>query len=176
MILAIGSIHCGKRAASGSPGASASEPAPAAALASPITAATPGASEPTAGIETLMGRLAREARGRRAVSPTAEDVLSALEKLGATIARRQQSLGDTYKANYCLGGYTVDGSFALSACEYDDAAAAETGRGLSKQILSRMRARDVWSHKADTLAIVQLKADDATTARKKKLVAAFFAM
>jgi hypothetical protein len=176
VILAIGSIHCGKRASTQSPGESASETPRAAALALASTGSTAISSEPPAGIETLMGRLAREARGRRAVSPTAEEVLSALEKLGATIARKQQSLGDTYKANYCLGGYTVDGSFALSACEYDDAGAAETGRDLSKQILSRMPTRDVWSHKADTLAIVQLKADDATTARKNKLVAAFLAM
>lgn len=123
-----------------------------------------------------MGRLGREASSRPKVSPTADEVLAALEKAGADIPSKQQSLGDTYKANYCIGGYTVDGAFALSACEYTDAAAADAGRDLSKQILVRVTTRDVWSHKADTLAIVQLKADDATTARKKKLLAAFLAM
>ena len=132
--------------------------------------------EPAAGVETLTGRLAREARGRPRVSPTAEEVLAALDRVGASIPNKQQSLGDTYKANYCLGGYTVDGSFAISACEYADAADAEAGRALSKQILSRVTTRDVWTHKTDTLAIVQLKADDATAARKSKLVATFLAM
>jgi hypothetical protein len=127
-------------------------------------------------MDGLVGRLAREARGRPSVSPTADEVLAAIEKLGETIPTKQQSLGETYAASYCLGGYTVDGAFAISACEYPDAAKAEAGRTLAKTILAKVTTRDVWAHKADTLSIVQLKADDATTATKKKLVAAFLAM
>ena len=131
---------------------------------------------PAVPLDGLIGRLAREARDRPKVQPTAEEVLATLEKAGESVPTRQQSLGDTYKASYCLGGYTLDGAFALSACEYADAAAATAGRDLSKKILSHVTVRDVWSHKAGTLAIVQLKDDDATTALKKKLVAAFLAM
>src|ERR1019366_1982841 len=130
---------------------------------------------PAVPLDGLIGRLAREARYLPKVQPTAEEVLATLEKAGESVPTRQQSLGDTYKASYCLGGYTLDGAFALSACEYADAAAATAGRDLSKTILSHVTVRDVWSHKAGTLAIVQLKDDDATTALKKKLVAAFLA-
>jgi hypothetical protein len=163
--------------------------APAVAAASPSAAPTqapsaaPGEPPPASSVEApavpldgLIGRLALEARFRPKVQPTADEVLAVLDKLGETIPTRQQSLGDTYKANYCLGGYTLDGAFALSACEYADAPAASAGRDLSKKLLAHVTARDVWSHKADTLAIVQLKPDDATTAQKKKLVAAFLAM
>jgi hypothetical protein len=127
-------------------------------------------------MDGLMGRLAREAHNRPTVSPTADEVLAVVEKQGETIPTKQQSLGETYDASYCLGGYTVDGAFAISACEYPDAAKAAAGRTLSKTILAKVTTRDVWAHKADTLAIVQLKLDDATTAVKKKLVAAFLAM
>lgn len=180
VVLAIGSVACDKKAPpsglTSEPAAPASVAAVATAASSPTPSAAPTGSTPAAEVETLMGRLRREASSRPRVSPTADEVLAALAKVGADIPNKQQSLADTYKANYCLGGYTVDGSFALSACEYGDAAAADAGRELAKQILVRVTTRDVWSHKADTLAIVQLKADDATTARKKKLVAAFLAL
>ncbi len=172
----LGSMACAKEAPpTGSAGesGSASQLAP---LPAPLAPAA-AASEPAAtGFETLTGRLAHEARARPAVSPSAEEVLGALDDLGAKIPHRQQSLGETYKANYCLGGYTVDGLFALSACEYPDAAAAGAGRDLSKQILARMPTRDVWSHEAATLTIVQLRADAATSARRDRLVSAFLAM
>jgi len=167
--------ECGKRTTATDPVAEPSS-VPTSVLALPTPSTTPLGSQSAAGIVTLMGRLAREASNRPKVSPTADDVLATLDKLGATIPNKQQSLADTYKANYCLGGYTLDGAFALSTCEYADAAAAEAGRTLSSQILARMPTRDVWSHKDATLAVVQLKADDATTARKKKLVAAFLAL
>lgn len=166
---------CGKRVTATDP---VPEPSsqPTSVTAPPTPSTTPLGSQSAAGIDTLRGRLANEASGRPKVSPTADEVLATLDKLGATIPNKQQSLADTYKANYCLGGYTLDEAFALSACEYSGAPAAEAGRALSKQLLAKMPTRDVWSHKDATLAIVQLKADDATTARKKKLVAAFLAL
>jgi len=173
VILLVASGGCDKKP-------SAAEGPPAHASAAPVPSTEPptrsSIEAPAVPLDGLIGRLAREARDRPKVAPTADEVLAALEKVGESVATRQQSLGDTYKANYCLGGYTLDGSFALSACEYGDAAAATAGRDLSKKILSHVTARDVWSHKAGTLAIVQLRDDDATSARKKKLVAAFLAM
>jgi hypothetical protein len=185
-ILSASSLGCDEKSPSASPSASATTALPgasatAAASDAPVASAAPGmpaaSTEALATpIDVLFGRLAREAHDRPVVSPTSDEVLDALGRLGAVIPKREQSLGDTYKANYCLGGYTEDGAFTLSACEYADAAAATAGRELSKKILAKMPTRDVWNHKSDTLAIVQLKADEATTARKKKLVAAFLAM
>jgi hypothetical protein len=168
-----GSAGCSRN---GAPADRAPEPPSAAVEALAPAPATPGASVPAPGLDTLTGRLLAEARNRPGVRPTADEVLAALGKLGATVPNKQQSLGDTYKARYCLGGYTPDGAFALSACEYPDAEAADAGRDLSRQILARVTARDVWSHKASTLAIVQLKPDATTVAREKELVAAFLAL
>jgi hypothetical protein len=183
-LLLLVSAGCGKNAP---PGTASAEPdatpvSSAGSASVPTEAGSTAALAPAdsialaTGLDSLIGRLSREARDRPKVQPTAEDVLAKLETLGERISTKQQSLADTYKANYCLGGYTVDGLFALSACEYADAAAAVAGRDLSKKILSHVTTRDVWAHKATTLAIVQLKADPATDAQKKKLVAAFLAM
>jgi hypothetical protein len=131
---------------------------------------------PPIALDGLVARLAREAANRPKVKPTADDVFVALEGAGATFPRKQQSLGDTYKAAYCLGGYTADNALAVSVCEYGDEAAATAGRDFSKQVFPRMTTREVSAHKADTLTIVQIKPDDATTALKKKLGAAFAAL
>lgn len=183
-ILLASSLGCDNKAASTEPSASATSAPPAVpsapAVAPPVAPEASASAAQTEALATplgtLFGRLAREAHDRPTVSPTSDEVLDALGKLGAVVSKREQSLGETYKANYCLGGYTEDGAFSLSVCEYADAAAATAGRSLSKKILAKIPTRDVWDHKADTLAIVQLKADDATTALKKKLVAAFLAM
>ena len=123
-----------------------------------------------------MGRLAKERQGRTSAKPTADDVLAAFDRLGASIPNKQQSLAATYGANYCAGGYTIERALALDVCEYSDKTAAGAGRNLSKEILVRVSNRDVWVNKTATLAIVQLKPDPATTALKKKLVDAFLAM
>jgi hypothetical protein len=147
------------------------------------TPAPSGSAEPASSLEApsiplegLVGRLGREAANRPKVKPTADDVFTALEKAGAPVPHKQQSLGDTYKASYCIGGYTVDGALALNVCEYGDAAAASAGRDFAKTVFPRMTTRDVWSHKADTLSIIQIKPDDATTTLEKKLVATFSAL
>ena len=166
---------CAKHAPSTNPmaGQPASPTAPVAEEPPPRAAAS---TEQGPATDSLSSRLAYEASRRPQVTPSVEQVLAALEKAGAVLARKQQSLGETYKADYCLGGYTVEGSLALSVCEYGDAAAAQAGRDLSKQILARVASRDVWAHKADTLSIIQLKDDDATATRKKRLVETFLSL
>ncbi|MGA7124646.1 MAG: hypothetical protein WBY94_31370 [Polyangiaceae bacterium] len=156
--------------------ASASPPAPPPKEIGTAAAQAPGSGGVLGPGETLMGRLARERGARPAVKPAAEEVLATFDRLGAPIADKQQSLAATYGASYCVGGYTTDRSLALDVCEYADAGAATSGGALSKQLLARVANRDVWVHKADTLAIIQLKADPPTAALKKKLVDSFLAM
>ena len=164
----------------GAPAPAASTAASALAPAPKETGAAAGQAPGAGGVlapgETLMGRLAKERGYRPAVKPAAEEVLAAFDRLGAPIVDKQQSLAATYGASYCLGGYTTDRSLAIDVCEYGDAGAATSGGALSKQLLVRVANRDVWVHKADTLAIIQLKADPPTTALKKKLVDSFLAM
>jgi hypothetical protein len=126
--------------------------------------------------ETLMGRLSREAKSRPKVSPTAEDVFAACDKIGAAVAQRQQSLAATYKANYCIGGFTPGNTLAVNVCEYDDEAAATAGRDLSKKLFPTLTSRNVWSRKAATLTIIEQKQDDATKELEKKIAAAFQAL
>ncbi|HEX3769418.1 MAG TPA: hypothetical protein VHV30_01075 [Polyangiaceae bacterium] len=163
-------------AASAVPTSSASLSAGATSAPPASGAAASSIEAPPVALDGLVARLAREAANRPKVKPTADDVFAAFEGAGANLPRKQQSLGDTYKAAYCLGGYTADNALALSVCEYGDEAAASAGRDYSKQVFPRMATRDVWAHKADTLTIVQIKPDDATTALKKKLAAAFVAL
>src|ERR1035438_1233453 len=47
---------------------------------------------PAVPLDGLIGRLAREARDRPKVQPTAEEVLATLEKAGESVPTRQQSL------------------------------------------------------------------------------------
>src|SRR5215472_9638305 len=61
---------------------------------------------------TLFGMLGAEAAARPKLSPGADDVYAALDKAGYAVGDRRQSLGRTYKASYCAGGYTKDMALA----------------------------------------------------------------
>jgi hypothetical protein len=169
---------CAKKDQGEAPSPSAS--AAASLMAAPAVSSVPAA--PTAGSpvlgpgETLAGHLAQEALDRPKVKPNADDLFAAFDKLGATIPQKQPSLADTYNAKYCVGGYTEARDLAITICEYADEASASAGRDLSQKLLEKVTARDVYSHKDVTLAIIQLKADSATTALKKRMVLAMNAM
>ena len=50
------------------------------------------------------------------------------------------------------------------------------GREHSRAIFANMKTRDVWTRKATTVAVIQLKDDAATTALSKKLGQAYAAL
>jgi hypothetical protein len=123
--------------------------------------------------ETLFGRLARDARNRPHIKPNAEDIFSTLERAGAMVPQKEQTMGNTYKASYCIGGYTADRTLAINVCEYIDDDAADAGGKLSKSLFPHMAGREVYNHKATTLTIVRLTPDGAVLERK--LVDAYMA-
>ncbi|MGD0675086.1 MAG: hypothetical protein ABSC94_06675 [Polyangiaceae bacterium] len=124
--------------------------------------------------ETLFGRLARDAKNRPPIKPNADDVFSTLQTAGASIGQKQQTMATTYRADYCIGGYTADRALAVNVCEYGDGEAAAAGRALSKSLFRKMPTREVWSHKATTLTIIQLKPDGADL--EKRIVNAYLAI
>jgi hypothetical protein len=168
---------CGKKEATTDPPAASVTPASSAGSPGP-DAASPSATTmgPLGPGETLMGRISKEASGRPGTKPTAEDVFAAFDKLGASVPVKEQTLAATYKAAYCVGGYTADRSLAVNVCEYPSEAAATAGRDLSRSLFPDLPTRDVWRQRATTLAIIQQKRDAATAATEKKLVDAFLAM
>jgi hypothetical protein len=178
LILACLPLGCGKKDAGTAGPAPATSPSAMASTsaAPPVAGSAVDNTGPLAPGESLMGRLDREAKSRPKVSPTADDVFAACDKLGAGVAQRQQSLAATYKASYCIGGYTPGNALAVNVCEYADEASASAGRDMSKKLFPTLATRGVWSHKAATLTIIQEKQDDATSALEKKIVAAFNAL
>ena len=133
----------------------------------------PVASSPLRPGETLMGLIGREAASRPNVKPDADDVFAAIDKAGVTMGDRKQSVGATYKAAYCTGGYTKDGALAVSVCEYATAADATAGHDYAKTMFPNLNTREVWTHKTNTLTVIQQQTDDAAKATQKKIVDAF---
>lgn len=163
---------------------SAPEEAPSASGASSGTSAVPVMTPPEAGAPldntgaqstgpSLLGRLANESQARPKVKPSVEDVFAAFDKAGAKVGEQEQTLGKTYSASYCMGGYTSDRAIAVNVCEYANEAAATAGRDLSKKVFPGMTNRDVLARKSTTLALIQLHHDPPTDALKKKMESAF---
>jgi len=177
---------CDKSAPSEPPAGSASSaaPTPAAPSASPPPAAAPSTAEAagTPGDVTpiepglLPGHLAQEARNRQKVKPSVEDVFSAFEALGAPVPKKEQTVASTWKASYCVGGYTAAHDMSINVCEYADAAGATAGRDMHEKVFPNMATLQTWSHKSTTLAIIEMKHDAPTDAIRKKLSDAFLAM
>ena len=126
--------------------------------------------------ETLAGKFGRELKSRPNLHPNAEDIFAALAKAGVVVAAPSQSLGATYKADYCTGAITSDGLMSAMVCEYGNEADAITGRDYSKSIFPNLATRTVTAHKTNTLTIIDQKSTDASKAEAKKAVDAFNAL
>jgi hypothetical protein len=144
-------------------------------VAPPVTtseAPAPQSTSPLRPGETLMGELTREASNRPNGKP-ADDVFAALTKAGVVMDARKQSMGATYKAAYCTGGYTSDGALAVNVCEYTTEADATAGRAYAKTMFPNLKTREVWAHKTTTLTIIQQRTDEGARVVEKRALDAF---
>jgi hypothetical protein len=145
-------------------GPTASQPAPA-------VSAPPGPSDVPG--ETLYGRLQREAQNRPSIKPNADDVFAALDKAGVGVPQRKQSLGSTYHAAYCTGGYTSNMALAVNVCEYANVAAAQAGADYAKTVLPNMTNRFVSTNKSTILMIVDQNQDPKTPPLRAKITSTY---
>ena len=76
----------------------------------------------------LSERLAREAAARPTDTPSAEQVLEALQGAGLLLGGQRQYLGESTGARYCFAAHSLRG-LQLSVCEFADPASAARGRG-----------------------------------------------
>ncbi len=129
-------------------------------------------SQPVPG-EGLGGRFAREAKNRPGLKPSSDDVFAALETAGVSLPAKKQSMGATYKAAYCAGGYSADSLVAITVCEYTNEAEANAGRDYSISLFPQMTNRTVVAHKTNTLQVIIQKPGAPSEAEKKKAVDAF---
>ncbi len=120
-----------------------------------------------------MGAIVREGQNRPTAKPNADDVFAAMVKAGVAVGERKQSLGSTYKAAYCTGGYTTDGALALSVCEYASEAEATAGRDFAATLFPNLTTRSVRAHKTNTLTVIEQKTDADAKAAEKKAFDAF---
>jgi hypothetical protein len=126
--------------------------------------------------QTLFGLLGAEAARRPSLSPSADDVYAALEKAGQAVGDRKQSLGRTYEAAYCTGGYTKDAALAIDVCEYPDDMSAAAGLERARTLFPGMANRSVYGHKATLLTIIEQKAGPAADERAKKIAAVYMSL
>jgi hypothetical protein len=154
------------------PAASAQAAAPAAAP-TPAAATTPSAASGIAA--TLADRLARETLNRPRIQPNADDILAAFAKAGGAVTTKKQGLAATYKASFCEGGTTGDGSVTVSICEYTDGPAASAGLAALQAIYPAKQARHVL-HKDTVLTTLRLQDGPGAQALESKLLAAYAAL
>src|SRR5580700_10691178 len=164
---------------SASPGqtpASSATPSPSAMPAQGASiSATPPASAASGIVTTLADRLVREAQSRPHIQPNADDVLAAFANAGGGVVTKKQGLGATYKASFCEGGTTSDGSVTISICEYADAPAANAGLAALQAIYPAKQARHVL-HKDTVLTTLRLQDGQGAQALENKLVTAYTAL
>lgn len=141
----------------GSVPAAVAAPGPATAAAAPaprpdqVAAAAP-APAPSGAVTTLAGQLAYEA-AHRAGGQRVEAAFSALAAAGLRLPAPRQYLAAVVGARYCAGGITDDG-LAISACEYDSAAAAASGLArAARRFPQLVGTRAVVQHDALSLAL-----------------------
>jgi hypothetical protein len=140
---------------------------PSASQAAPAVSAPPGPSDVPG--ETLYGRLQREAQSRPSIKPSADDIFAAFDKAGSPVPQRKQSLGSTYHAAYCTGGYTSNMALAVNVCEYADDVAAEAGADYAKTVFPNMKNRFVSTNKSTILIIVDQNQDPKTPPLRAKI-------
>ena len=129
-------------------------------------------SQPVPG-EGLAGLISREAKNRPGIKPSSDDVFAALDTAGVGLPQKKQSMGSTYKAAYCAGGYSADSLVAVTVCEYANEAEANAGRDYSISLFPQMTNRTVVAHKTNILQVITQKPGAAADAEKKKAVDAF---
>jgi hypothetical protein len=168
---AIYAVGCSKHNDAPQPVASSTASA-AASAGLPDAGGSSSMSEPVPG-EGLGGHFAREAKNRPGLKPNADDIFAALGRAGVGVPKQTQSMGSTYKAAYCTGGYSADSLIALTVCEYANEADAKAGRDYSISLFPKMTNRTVVAHKTNTLTIVDQKSTDASKAEAKKANDAF---
>jgi hypothetical protein len=161
------------------PTATGEAPATSAAPSVPAEAAvasvSPLTSPPSGIAATLADRLLREAQSRPHIQPNADDVLAAFAQAGGGVVTKRQGLAATYKASFCEGGTTSDGSVTISVCEYADAAAASAGLAALQTIYPAKQARHVL-HKDTVLTTLRLQDGPGAQALESKLIAAYTAL
>jgi len=136
---------------------------------------SPSASGPSAIAITLGDRLLKEAQNRPHIQPNADDVLAAFAKAGGGVATKKQGLAATYKANFCEGGTTGDGSVTVSVCEYADDDSAKTGLAALQSIYPAKQANHAL-RKDTVLTTLRLKDGPDAQALESKLLAAYAAL
>jgi len=160
---------------SGSEAVPASSVAPPAPAENASVSAAPQAFAPSGIAATLSERLLNEAKSRPPILPNADDVLVAFAKVGGGIAAKRQGLAATYKASFCEGGTTSDGTVTLSICEYAGDDSAKAGLAALQAIYPAKQARHVL-HKETVLTTLRLQDAPAAQALESKLVAAYLAL
>ena len=177
---ALGSLSCDKKSETASPDPASTASATSAALpAKPVTSGAAGASSaapaPMGMDQSFAGRLVQESKTRPGLKPSVEDVFAMAEGLGAAVPTKQQTIAATYKASYCVGGFTTSKKLSINVCEYPDEAAATAGMAVSNRMFKSLTRRTVYVRKATTMALFET--DDAPDkALEKKLTDAFLAM
>jgi hypothetical protein len=157
------------------PASSAASPPPSAPAENASVSAAPPAFAPSGIAATLAERLLNEAKSRPPIHPNADEVLGAFAKVGGGIAAKRQGLAATYKASFCEGGTTSDGTVTLSICEYAGDESATAGLAALKAIYPAKQARHVL-HKETVLTTLRLQDAPAAQALESKLVAAYLAL
>jgi hypothetical protein len=167
-------VSCTKKTdPSSAPAAAALAAPPAAPIASAPPLAGASAASPL-GIN-LAQRLQREAQSRPHIAPNADDVLAAFGKVEAAVPAKKQGLGATYKASFCEGGTTGDGSVTVSVCEYADHDAAQEGLATLEIIFPAKQAQHVL-HKDTVLTTLRLQDTATAQALENRLVTAYQAL
>jgi len=127
--------------------------------------------------QSLAAEIAFEAQNRKPGNPSVEQVFALCEKLGAPVPTKTQSIGKTYRASYCVGGFTTDKTVTINVCEYPSEAAATQGVTVStSKFPTLVDRRQVIAHKGTTLTLFEAEPSAKTKALVKKLGDAFLAM
>jgi hypothetical protein len=153
---------------------SATGPAPSAAEA-PMPSSAGSTPSATGIVASLAERLSSEAQHRPHIQPNADDILAAFTKVGGGITAKKQGLAATYKASFCEGATTDDGSLTIGVCEYADDDSAKAGLAAVQSIFPAKQARHVL-HKDTVLTTVRLKDGAAAQALETKMIDAYNAL
>ncbi len=159
-------------------------PDPSASASATVQAAPPPSPAPSGSALTPIGedqsigaKLSEEVRNRKPGNPSVEQVFALCEKLGAPVPSKEQTVAKTYRASYCVGGFTTDKKLTINVCEYPDEASVAAGAEMSKKLFKALQGRrQVLAHKNTTLTLFTADDSDASKALAKKLGDAFLAM